>query len=174
MPGYLDSCHTSLVICNLHLSVLSRKYCPILTSSFKVDGVNELFINIKSVTRTCNTVSNNIECTAKLILSLYYKLGGKDIEVFALSDKIPPKMLKLNTGFIHSSDDISFSINQNYNHLKLRFQSHFYCHNIRSISVYYYLCPVKTNVLVDFLEAPAASKTSSPYIFLLVLALKTL
>ena len=91
-------------------------------------------------------------------------MGGKNLEIFALSDKIPKKMLKPNTGFIHSNDDISFSINQNYNHLKLGLQSHFYCGNIRSISVYYYLCPAKTNALVDFLEVPAPSKTSSPYI----------
>lgn len=118
-----------------------------------------MFIYIEAVTRTCCTVSNDIKCTGKLILSLYYEMAGKDLEIFAFSDKILKKMLKPNTVYIHSNDDISFSINQNYNHLKLELQSHFYCGSIRSISVYYYLCPAKTNVLVDLLEVPAPSKT---------------
>ena len=126
-----------------------------------VDEVNELFINIEAVTRACITVSKDIQCTGKLILSLYYEMRGKDLEIFALSDKIPPKLLKPNTGFILSIDNISFSIKQNYNRLKLGFQSHFYCGNIRSISVYSYLCPAKTNVLVGFVKVLAPSTSVS-------------
>ena len=88
-------------------------------------------------------------------------MRGKDLEIFPLSDKIPPKLLKPTTGFILSIDNISFSIKQNYNRLKLGFQSHFYCGNIRSISVYSYLCPAKTNVLVGFVKVLAPSTSVS-------------
>ena len=159
-----DGSSTYLETCNLHFLDLSQKYCAILSSSFSVDEVNELFIKTEAVTRACSTVSKDIQCTGKLILSLYYEMRGKDLEIFALSDKIPPKLLKPNTGFIRSIDNISFSIKQNYNLLKLGFQSHFYCGNIRSISVYSYFCPAKTNVLVGFVEVLAPIRTSSPSI----------
>ena len=78
----------------LKFATLNYPDCPILSQSFSVDGVNELFIYIEAVTRTCSTVSNDINCTGKLILSLYYEMVGKGLEIFAFSDKIPKQKVK--------------------------------------------------------------------------------
>ena len=64
--------------------------------------------------------------------------------------------------FYYTNDDVSFSVDQNYKSMKLGFQAPFYCGIITSIPVYYYLCPAKTNALIDVPEVTAPSKILSP------------
>ena len=80
-----------------------------------------------------------------------------------MPDEIPLNIYKKDKDFIYTKDTASFSVDRNYNSLKLGFQAPFYCGNIQSVSVYHYLRPTKSNSLVGFPEVPAPSKISSPY-----------
>ena len=138
--------------------------CVLLSSLYNINEVNELYVNIKTETRNCSTFEDFYRCTGKFNVSVHYETIDHNFIRFTLPNEVPKQIEhSLGTGeFYETDDDISFSVNQNYNRLKLGFQASFYCGTLKSVSVYYYLCPAKTNALVDFPEVFAPSKISSP------------
>ena len=137
--------------------------CTVLSPSYNVREAKELYVDIQTETRECTHV-RNISCTGKFHLSVHYQIGERNYKRFIFPDEIPKKVFNKIARFIYTNDTVSFSVDQNYKMMKLGFQGPFYCGKIKSISVYYYLCPAKTNALVDFLEVTAPSKISSPSI----------
>lgn len=140
------------------------KYCVLFSTSCDINEVNELYVNIKTETRNCSSVEDLWKCTGKFNVSVHYETAENNFISSVLPDEIPKQIEHIyrNGIFYETDDDISFSRIQKYNRFKLGFHAPFYCGVIKSVSVYYYSCPAKTNVLVDFLEVPAPSKTSSP------------
>lgn len=137
--------------------------CTVLSSSYNVPEVIELYVNLKTYTRKC--VSSRVtSCTGKFNLSIYYQINRKDYKRVILPDEIPKKNPSFDTTLYDANDDVSFSVDQNYKSLRLGLQAPFYCGIIRNVSVYYYLCPSQTIELVDLPEVIAPSKISSPYI----------
>ena len=106
------------------------------------------------------------KCAGRFHLSVYYQINRKDFKRVILPDEISIKNTSFGEGwhFYKSNDDLSFSVDQKCKSMKLGFQAPFYCGAINYVSVYYYLCPAKTNPLVDFPEVTAPSKKSSPSI----------
>ena len=137
--------------------------CILLSLSYKINEVRELYMNIQTETRDCATLNNSINCTGKFSVSVNYPINGNDFKRVILPDEIPLYIYSKKRRFYVTNDTVSFSVDQNYNSLKLGFQAPFYCGKIKYVSVYHYLCPTKTNALVDFSEVPAPSKISSPY-----------
>ena len=140
-----------------------KENCTILSPSYNVKETKELYVDIQTETRECTHV-RNITCTGKFHLSVHYQISERNYKRFILPDEIPKKVSEKGKSFIFTNDTVSFSVDQNYKSMKLGFQAPFYCGAIKSISVYYYLCTVKTNALVDFPEVTAPSKLSSPSI----------
>ena len=136
--------------------------CILLSLSYKINGVRELYMNIQTETRDCADLTDYINCTGKFSLSVNYPINGNDFKRVILPDEIPLNIYN-SRRFFHANDTVSVSVDENYSSLKLGFQAPFYCGWIKSVSVYHYLCPTKTYVLVDFPEVPAPSKISSPY-----------
>lgn len=139
--------------------------CTATSLSYNVREAKELFVIITTETRRCTGVENPRSCTGKFSLSVNYSISESNSKRVILPDEIPKKVFKKDANFFHTNDTVSFSVNQNYKNLKLGFQAPFYCGSVKTVSVYYYLCPAKTNALVDFPEKPAPDKISSPYIF---------
>ena len=123
-----------------------------------------MYVNIKTETRDCSKIKFIDKCTGRFHLSAYYQINGKDFKRIILPDEIPTKNTSFGEGwhFYKANDDLSFSVDQKYKSMKLGFQAQFYCGTINYVSVYYYLCPTKTNALVYFPEVTAPSIKSSP------------
>ena len=126
--------------------------CMLLSLSYKINEVRELYINIQTETRDCTDIKNVFNCTGKLNLSVNYPINKNDFEHVILPDEIPLNSYKKDKVFIYTNDTASFSVDRNYKSLKLGFQAPYYSGSIMSVSVYYYLCPTKTSALVDFSE----------------------
>ena len=137
--------------------------CMLLSLSYKINEVRELYMNIQTETRDCTNVTDDINCTGKFILSVNYPINGNDFKRVILPDEIPLNVYNKKGVFFVTNDTVSFSVERNYESFKLGFQAPFYCGQIKSVSVYHYLCPNKTNALADFSEVPAPSKISSPH-----------
>ena len=136
--------------------------CILLSLSYEINGVRELYMNIQTETRDCADLTDYINCTGKFSLSVNYPINGNDFKRVIFPDEIPLNIYNREGFFFVANDTVSFSVDENYSSLKLGFQAPFYCGQIKSVSVYHYLCPTKTYVLVDFPEVPAPSKISSP------------
>ena len=137
--------------------------CTVLSLSYNVREAKELYVNIQTETAECAHI-NIKSCIGKFHLSVHYQISESNYKRFIFPDEIPKKVFNKIARFLYTNDTVSFSVDQNYKIIKLGFQGPFYCGKIKSISVYYYLCPAKTNALVDFLEVTAPSKISSPSI----------
>ena len=139
--------------------------CVLFSTSFDINEVNELYVNIKTDTRNCSAIEmmDIWKCTGKFNVSVHYETFENNFISFVIPDEIPQQIEhSYRSGtFYKTDDDISFSVKQKYNRLKLGFQGPFYCGQLKSVSVYYYLCPAKTSALVDFPEVPAPNKTLS-------------
>ena len=142
---------------------IPEENCILLSLSYKINKVRELYMNIQTETRDCTDIKNVFNCTGKFNLSVNYPINKNDFRHVILPDEIPLNSYKKDKVFIYTNDTASFSIDRNYKSLKLGFQAPYYCGSIMSVSVYYYLCPTKTSALVDFPEIPAPSKKLSPY-----------
>ena len=123
--------------------------CILLSLSYKINGVRELYMNIQTETRDCVNLTDDINCTCKFSLSVIYQIGN-DFKRVIFPDEIPLNIYKREGVFYAADDTVSFSVDENYSSLKLGFQALFYCGRIKSVSVYHYLCPTKTYVLADF------------------------
>ena len=136
--------------------------CILLSLSYKINGVRGLYMNIQTETRDCMNLTDDINCTGKFSLSVNYPISGNDFKRVIFPDEIPLNIYKREGVFYAANDTVSVSVDQNYKSMKLGFQAPFYCGVIKSVSVYYYLCPAKTNALIDFSEVTAPSKILSP------------
>ena len=138
--------------------------CTALSGLYNVNEIKELYVNIQTETRDCLDlkIKNFTNCTGKFSLSVHYQINRNDFKRVVLPDEIPRKSAAKN--FYVTNDNLSFSVEQKYKSFKLGFQAPFYCGNINSVSLYYYLCPAQTNALVDFSKVFAPSKITSPYV----------
>ena len=155
----------SKVLRNCYPKISGKMNCTVFSLLYDVSEVKELYVNIKTETRKCaNLKEKYSSCTGKFNVLVNYEINKNSFKRFDLPGEIPKKNPSSGPGdFYETDDNISFSVDQNYKSLKLGFQGPFYCGRIKSVSVYYYLCPVKTNALVDFTDVPAPNKSSSPY-----------
>ena len=142
---------------------LEEENCTVISLSYNISEAKELYVNVKTETRDC---PKNIlyKCTGKFNLSVHYQITENDFKRVILPNEVPTK----NTSFgerwlFYDTNDVSFSVDQKYKSMKLGFQAPFYCGTINDVSVYYYLCPAKTNALIGFPEIIAPSKKLSPY-----------
>ena len=135
--------------------------CTLLSPSYDISEGKELYVNIQTNTRNC-AKTNDTNCTGKFSVLVNYTINKNDFKRVILPDEIPKKNPGLSL-FYDAEDNIHFSVEQNYKSLKLGFQAPFYCGIINSVLLYYYLCPSKTNALVDFPEIQAPNKALSPY-----------
>ena len=156
LNGFLSSCLPKKA---------DKANCTALSLSYNVNKVKELYVNIETETRICAKIKNGSICTGTFNTSVHYEMNKNIVKSFPLPDEIPKKNSSFAEAgkFYDTNDTVSFSVDKNFKSLKLGFQAPFYCGLIKSVSVFYYLCPAKTNALVDFLEVPAPSKMSSPY-----------
>ena len=140
------------------------KNCVQLSELYDINGINELYVNIQAETRNCSNITNHSDCTGKFNVSIYYEVSGKYFKDFVVSDEIPKKVIpsSLSEPFYKTDDDVGFSVNQDYERLKLGFQAPSYCGAITSVSLYFYICPANTKALVKFSQVHAPSKISSP------------
>ena len=137
--------------------------CAALSLPYNVGEAKELYVNIQTETRNCDTI-DGYSCTGKFSLIVHYQKNENNLKRVILPDNIPKKNPGLNReNFYYTNDTVSFSVDQNYKILKLGFQGPFYCGMIKSVSLYYYLCPTETIGLAVFPEVAAPSKISSPH-----------
>ena len=137
--------------------------CAALSLPYNVGEAKELYVNIQTETRNCDTM-DGYSCTGKFSLIVHYQKNENNLKRVILPDNIPKKNPGLNReNFYYTNDTASFSVDQNYKILKLGFQGPFYCGMIKSVSLYYYLCPAETIGLAVFPEVAAPSKISSPH-----------
>ena len=152
------------VLINCYPKIPEEMNCTVFSLLYDVSKVKELYVNIETNTRKCTSLKKYSSCTGKFNVLVDYEINKNSFKRFILPGEIPKKYPSVGPGDFYKTDDnINFSVDQNYKSLKLGFQGPFYCGQVRSVSVYYYLCPVKTNALVDFSEVLAPNKTSSPY-----------
>ena len=116
--------------------------CVLFSTSFDINEVNELYVNIKTETRNCSATEmmDFWKCTGKFNVSVHYETFENNFISFVIPDEIPQQIEhSYHTGIFYKTDDvISFSVKQKYNRLKLGFQGPFYCGQLESVSVYYY------------------------------------
>ena len=65
--------------------------CTVLSSSYNVIAVNELYVNIKTETRDFAKITSIDKCTGRFNLSVYYQINRKDFKRVILPDEIPTK-----------------------------------------------------------------------------------
>ena len=128
--------------------------CTIVSPPYNITEANELFINITTETRNCNTISKPCQ-QVFLLLALY-----ADIKIYLGMVPSPPYTSSSN--FSKASTIINFSKDQRYKEVQLGLQETLYCGTVESFSVFYYKCPVATSELVDFEEEVAPNKSASP------------
>ena len=138
--------------------------CEALSLLYNGRKAKELYVNILTETRKCWQRAFSESCTGKFNVSIHYLNNENRLKSFILTSEIPKKRFDIKKHFFYANDTVSFSVDQNYKNFKLGFQAPFYCGTIISVSVHYYLCPIKTSALVDFPEVPAPSKLVSPYV----------
>lgn len=144
--------------------LLKNINCTVSSSSYNINVAKELYININTSTRVCANL-NVSSCTGKFSLLGYFQISKKDFKRVTLPDELPKINSSFGTkSFYETDDDVSFSVEQNFKSVKLGFQAPFYCGTIKSVLLYYYVCPNKTKALVDFPVIPAPTKTLSPSI----------
>ena len=128
--------------------------CTVVSPSYNITEVNELFINVTTETRNCNTISKPCQ-QSFVILALY-----ADIKIYLGMVPSPPYTSSSN--FSKTSTIINFSKDQKYKEVRLGLQETLYCGTVKSFSVFYYKCPTRTSELVDFEEEVAPNKSASP------------
>ena len=145
--------------------------CTIISGSFELKQINQLFASIETETRT-DTCSSRLEkrkCKNTFDLIVYYGNNGNIFTHVEHIDALPidSKPMVRNDKFSKSYDVLSFKRNKNYNYLKLGLQSMNYCGTVKSIVLFYYLCNPRNLDelhLLDLPETNAPSEASSPLI----------
>ena len=128
--------------------------CTVVSPTYNITEVNELFINVTTDTRNCNTISK--PCQQWFILLALYA----DIKIYL--GMVPSPLYISSSNFSKTSTIINFSKDQKYKEVQLGLQETLYCGTVKSFSVFYYKCPTGTSELVDFEEEVAPNKSASP------------
>ena len=145
--------------------------CTIISDSFQLNQINELFVSIETETRTdiCSSGLDKRKCKNTFDLIVYYGDNGNIFTHAEHIDTLPinSKPLIWNDKFSKSYDVLSFKRNKNYKNLKLGLQTKNYCGTIKSIVLFYYLCNLRNLDelhLLDLADTNAPSESSSPLI----------
>ena len=68
----------------------AEENCTVLSLPYNVREAKELYVNLKTNTRTCAS-SRVSSCTGKFSLSVHYQINRKDYKRVVLPDEIPKK-----------------------------------------------------------------------------------
>lgn len=145
-------------ICSSNISS-SKKNCTAVSGPYDVRKVNELFINVSTETRKISKTDKVVH-RKFVLLALYGSSQNPDEAYTTLVSILPNSVFNTLTDFFQTIDTISFSRNQSYSQVSLGLQDSSYCGTVKSISLFYYMCPANTAELVDFTEEAAPNKTT--------------
>ena len=145
--------------------------CTIISGSFELNRINELFVSIETETRTdiCSSGLDNRKCKNTFDLIVYYGNNGNIFTHVEHVETLPiySKPLVRNDKFSKSYDVLSFKRNKNYKYIKLGLQTMNYCGAVKSVVLFYYLCNPRNLDefhLLDLADTNAPSEASSPLI----------
>lgn len=139
-----------IMTCSLDQNI--GKDCIIVSNRYYVNTTEELFVEIKTLTRNRTTF---------VVFATFgsNKLNKTKIDNIA---KIPHNITFHEIGFFFkATDTFSFVKYQGYDYLTVGFDGISYCGEVASFSMYYYICPESIK-LVEFVREPAPMKSSSP------------
>ena len=165
-----DGWHISnnrIVICSWIYPRYKGKNCTIISSSYDMKNVNQLFVEVDSESRIrdCSSNTEKKSCTESFDLLAYY---GNDVKISNRVEGIgslPAKANLPSVGFYNSRDLVSLERNKKYKYLKLALRSANYCGTIHAVKLFYYSCSssnFNTFDLIDLVDTVAPSKSSSP------------
>ena len=69
--------------------------CTVLSASYNIRKVKELYVNIKTLTRSCAKINFFNNCTGKFNLSVHYQKNVNDFERVIIPDVIPKKKIQV-------------------------------------------------------------------------------
>ena len=75
--------------------------CILLSLSYKINKVRELYMNIHTETRDCTDIKNVFNCTGKCNLSVNYPINKNDFRHVILPDEIPLNKYKRQSFYIY-------------------------------------------------------------------------
>ena len=136
-----------------------NKNCTIVSGLYDVRKVNELFVNVSTETRKISK-TDKVVGRKFVLLALYGSSQNPDEAYTTLVSTLPNSVFNALDFFFQTIDVISFSRNQSYSQVSLGLQDSSYCGTVKSISLFYYICPANTAELVDFTGEAAPNKTT--------------
>lgn len=154
-------------ICSWGDSRYQRKNSTIVSSSYDLKNVNQLFVEVKSESRIkdCSSNTRKKACTKSFDLLAYYGNDGKNFNHAEKIGSLPAKANLPSERFYNSYDSVSLQRNKNYKYLKLALRSADYCGNVHVVKLFYYSCCSSNFIafdLIDIVETVAPGKSSSP------------
>lgn len=154
--GWVVSTDTA-TICSSNISL--KKNCTVVSEIYDVRKVNELFVNVSTETRKISK-TDKVVGRKFVLLALYGSSQNRDEAYTTLVSILPNSVFGTVGFFLKTIDIISFTRNQSYSQVSLGLQDSSYCGTVKSISLFYYMCPANTADLVDFTEEAAPNKTT--------------
>lgn len=145
-------------ICSSNI-ISSKKNCTVVSGLYDLRKVNELFVSVCTDTRKINKTDKVVR-RKFILLALYGSSQNPDEAYTTLVSILPNSVFNTVGDFFQTVDIISFSRNQSYSQVSLGLQDSSYCGTVKSISLFYYMCPANTAQLVDFTEEAAPNKTA--------------
>ena len=141
--------------------------CTLQSPEYDVTKANELFVDIKTETRKCNTMDKYRFCDETFVLLAVHKDSKKvNKPLIEFLGTIPaPQSRSPNESsgkFLNATDVINFSRDQRYSHVKLALQETSYCGTVKYVSMFYYKCSAKGSELIVFEDVAAPNKSASP------------
>ena len=139
--------------------------CTLQSPEYDVTKANELFVDIETETRKCNTKDKFCDKTfALLVIHRDSQNLNKPFTKFL--GTIPAPLSRSpnesSGNFSYATDVTNFSKDQRYSHVKLALQESSYCGTVTHVSMFYYKCSAKGSKLVVFQDVAAPSKLESP------------
>ena len=144
-------------ICSINRII--KKDCTVVSRLYDVSKVNELFVNVSTETRKISK-TDKIVRRKFVLLAIYGSRQNPDELYTTFISFLPNSVFNTLGDFFKTNDIISFSRNQSYSQVRLGLQDSSYCGTVKSISLFYYMCPANTIDLVDFTEEVAPNKTT--------------
>ena len=141
--------------------------CTLQSPEYDVTEANELFVNIVTETRKCNTLIKGKFCEETFALLAVHrdkknlnKPFTKFLGTIPASPSRSPN--ESSSMFFKANDVINFSRDQKYSHVKLALQESSYCGTVTNVTIFYYKCSAKGSELVVFQNVVAPNKSASP------------
>lgn len=127
--------------------------CTFFFLKYNIATANEWFGNFEVVSR----LQENKSFSRFEIRIRYDNMFEK--EIYELPKNVPNTL-----GFHEDNEVINFSVDKGYKNLILGARGPDFCGSLSLTRLYYYKCPARTSVLVNFVSTPAPSKLFSPIV----------